>query len=399
MQLGIEVLLERSEWLNRLKGQRVALLGHPSSTNQKLQHTLELLMGHPEIELSCAFGPQHGMMGDKQYNMEESPTYEDQETGLRIHSLYGDVRRPTDAMMDEFDIVLVDLQDVGCRIYTYVATTIYMMEACAKKGKSIWILDRPNPVGRTMDGSFLSPEWMSFVGEVPTIMQHGLTLGELAQWYCDKEDLNLDLQVVPMEDYNPEQAPGFGWPEPMPWVNPSPQLPNLESCRVYNGTVLLEATHLSEGRGTTIPLQVFGAPQLNANRLIKDLNENYAEWLGGSILRKCFFVPFFNKYEGQLCEGVQIHTDVSSYNHKEFRPYRLMAGIFKSLLSRDEGFDLWNDFHYEYEQDRSPTHLLTGSTFFKDWVDDPSSSVSDFNGYMDRDIKAWDEVRRSYMIY
>ncbi len=399
MKCGIEVLLESPELLRQLEGRRVALVGHPASVDQKLNHSLHLLHHHPKVNLTCAFGPQHGMMGDKQYNMEESPTYVDQDTGVTVHSLYGDVRRPTDEMMQEFDTVLFDLQDVGCRIYTYVATLVYMLEACAQHGKSLWVLDRPNPVGRPMDGTFLEPQWLSFVGEVETIMQHGLTLGELALWYKEHKQLDMDLQVVNMQGYHPNTAPGWGWDPTLPWVNPSPQIPNLSSCRVYNGTVLLEATHLSEGRGTTVPLQVLGAPQLQVDPMIQYVQDHFADWLKGSVLRKCFFVPFFNKHEHQLCEGLQIHVDVASYDHTKFKPYRLMAGLLKAIRQTQLDFQLWNDFHYEYEKDRSPIHLLTGSTFFKEWVDDSESSKEDFDARMQADITEWEKIRQPYLLY
>jgi uncharacterized protein YbbC (DUF1343 family) len=396
MKLGIECLSDSVEVLSQVKKKRVALVGHPASVDQQLNHSLDIVKQHLGLNLTCAFGPQHGMHGDKQYNMEESPNYVHEGYKIPIYSLYGNIRRPTAAMMQDFDICLFDLQDVGCRIYTYVATLVYMMEACAAHGKAFYLLDRPNPVGRVVDGSYLLPEWKSFVGEVETPMQHGLTLGELGLWYINHAKLDLDFHVVAMEGYDPNKE---AWPKKMPWVSPSPQLPGERPCRVYNGTVLLEATHLSEGRGTTLPLEILGAPELQVEKILSFIDDHFQHWSQYVGLRPCSFVPTFNKYQGELCRGIQIHVDTARYEHNNFRPYRLIAGVLKAIRQVQPEYPLWNNFHYEYEKERSPIHLLTGSTYFKDWVEDSSALANDFDQHLDRDGETWKQERESFLLY
>lgn len=256
MQTGLDGLLRDDKRLARLREARVALLAHPASMTGVrfgFQHALDALVARLGHAVSVAFGPQHGMRGDKQYNMEESPTYNDPKHAIPVFSLYGDVRRPTDEMLDHFDVLLFDLQDVGWRGYTWVATLLYMLEACARTGKAVWVLDRPNPAGRTVEGKKLVVGEESFVGVVPIPQRHGLTLGEMARYMVAHFGLEMDLEVVAMEGYSPDAAPGFGWPQDMVWINPSPAIANLNSVRCFTGTVLLEGTNLSEGRGTTTP--------------------------------------------------------------------------------------------------------------------------------------------------
>jgi uncharacterized protein YbbC (DUF1343 family) len=267
MRLGIDRLLAEGELRRPLQGRRVALLGHPASVNHVGRHSLDALMALGGLDMTAAFGPQHGMRGDKQDNMVESADYTDPLHGIPVFSLYGTVRYPTDAMLDTFDLLLVDLQDIGTRIYTYVTTLAYMLEACAKHGKAVWVLDRPNPAGRPIEGSILEPGWESFVGAGQLMMRHGLTLGELAQWFVKHKGLELELGVVAMEGYDPDAGPGYGWPrDEIPWVNPSPNAASLNMARCFPGTVLLEGTTLSEGRGTTVPLEVIGAPDIDISR-------------------------------------------------------------------------------------------------------------------------------------
>ena len=241
------------------------MLAHPASVTADLTHSLDALAACGDIKLTAAFGPQHGLRGDKQDNMVESPDFNDPVHGIPVFSLYGEVRRPTDAMMDTFDVVLVDLQDLGCRIYTFITTLRYMLEAAAKHGKAVWVLDRPNPVGRPVEGLTLRAGWESFVGAGPLPMRHGLTLGELGSWFVETLKLDVDYRVIEMEGWQPDAAPGFGWPlGERAWINPSPNAPNLWMARAYAGTVMLEGTTLSEGRGTTRPLELFGAPDIDA---------------------------------------------------------------------------------------------------------------------------------------
>ncbi|MCA9571520.1 MAG: DUF1343 domain-containing protein, partial [Myxococcales bacterium] len=251
MQLGIDRLLADPALRRPLAGRRVAVLGHPASVTRDLTHTLDALATLDDLRLTAAFGPQHGMKGDKQDNMIETADEVDPKLGIPVFSLYGEVRRPTDAMLDTFDVLLVDLQDVGTRIYTFLTTLLYVLEAGAAKGKSVWVLDRPNPAGRPVEGTLLLPGHESFVGAAELPMRHGLTLGEAARWFVRRFGLDVDLHVVPMEGYAPNAAPTFGWSTELAWVNPSPNAASLSMARCFPGTVVLEGTTLSEGRGTT----------------------------------------------------------------------------------------------------------------------------------------------------
>src|SRR3954447_1652225 len=272
MRFGLDRLLEETALRRPLKGRRVALLAHPASVTRELTHSLDALAALDDIEITAAFGPQHGLRGDKQDNMIESPTYNDSVHGIPIFSLYGEVRKPTPAMMDTFDVLLVDLQDLGCRIYTFITTLRYALEEAARADKSIWILDRPNPIGRPVEGLRLRAGWESFVGAGSMPMRHGLTMGELAHWFVRELKLDVEYRVIEMEGWHTD-APGFGWPlGERSWVNPSPNAPNLWMARCYAGTVMLEGTTLSEGRGTTRPLELFGAPDLPIAELAREMN-------------------------------------------------------------------------------------------------------------------------------
>jgi len=400
MQLGIDVLLKSSDRLARLRGRRVALLGHAASLTREGRHSLDALARCGEVRLTAAFGPQHGMRGDKQDNMVESPDFIDPRHGIPVFSLYGEVRRPSRAMLETFDVLLVDLQDIGTRIYTYVTTLAYMMEACARQGKSVWLLDRPNPAGRPVEGSILEDGWESFVGAAPLIMRHGLTLGELAQWLADGEGLRLDLQLVPMADYRPDEGPGFGWPlHELSWVSPSPNASSLNMARCFPGTVLLEGTSLSEGRGTTSALELAGAPDIDFGRILERMTGLRSDWLDGCRLRPCWFEPTFHKHAGLLCAGLQIHTDNCWYLHHRFRPYRILALLLKAVRLEYPDYQIWRVFPYEYETERLAIDLLSGGTFLRAWVDDPEAGPEDLEARLRVDEVRWEEERARYLVY
>src|SRR4029078_4057776 len=233
---------------------------------------------------------------------------------------YGEVRRPTKAMLDAFDVLLVDLQDVGCRIYTFVTTLLYVLEAAAAQGKSVWVLDRPNPVGRPVEGLRLRAGWESFVGAAALPMRHGLTLGELTNWFVGTLKLDVEYQIVELEDWKPEEGPGFGWPVgERAWVNPSPNAANLSMARCYGGTVIFEGTTLSEGRGTTRPLELFGAPDVEPRKVMAEMERLAPEWLAGCKLRDITFQPTFHKHVGEMCSGVFIQAAGLFYDHAGFR--------------------------------------------------------------------------------
>lgn len=400
MKFGIDRLLEDKILRKPLIGKRLALLAHPASVTQDLTHTLDALASMPNIKLSAAFGPQHGLRGDKQDNMMESPNFIDPVLGIPVFSLYGDVRRPTAAMMDTFDILVIDLQDLGCRIYTFITTLRYVLEAAAAQQKSIWILDRPNPAGRPIEGLILQQGWESFVGAGPMPMRHGLTMAEMAHWFIKTLGLDVDCQVITMQGWQPQSAPGFGWPlSERSWINPSPNAPNLFMTRCYAGTVMLEGTNLSEGRGTTRPLELFGAPDIDAKALIKTMYSIAPQWLDGCRLRECWFEPTFHKYAGQLCSGVQIHTDDPAYNHETFRPWRLQALAFKALRTEFPDYPLWRNFPYEYEVDRLAIDVINGSSLLREWVDDAQALPEDLENIAHSDEKSWEEERLAFLLY
>lgn len=400
MNFGIDELLSTPSLMAELSGQRLALLAHPAAMTRGFQHSLDALAACPSLRLTAAFGPQHGLRGDKQDNMVESGDYLDPELGIPIFSLYGEVRRPTPEMMDQFDIILIDLQDLGCRIYTFITTLLYVLEEAAKTGKGVWVLDRPNPAGRPIEGLTLRPGWESFVGAGPLPMRHGLTLGELGSWFIHRFNLNLDYRVIGMTGWEPHQAPGFGWPlESRGWVNPSPNAPNLWMARAYAGTVMLEGTTLSEGRGTTRPLEVFGAPSLDPKAILCKMNALAPQWLKGCQLRPCWFEPTFHKHNGQLCAGIQIHTDGPEYDHQSFQPWRLQSLAFKAIRNLIPDYPLWRDFPYEYEFDRLAIDLINGSPLLREWVDDPEASASDLETIARQDELAWEEERRPFLLY
>lgn len=400
ISFGIDQLLNDPAKQGLLKGRRIALLAHPASVTQTLVHSLDALAALPHFKLTAAFGPQHGLRGDKQDNMIETADFIDPIHHIPVYSLYGEVRRPTTAMMDSFDVLFVDLQDLGCRIYTFITTLRYVLEAAAAHQKTVWVLDRPNPAGRPVEGLVLREGWESFVGAGPLPMRHGLTLGELARWFIKTLNLQVDCQIIPLHGWQPDQAPGYGWPlGERPWINPSPNAPNLWMARCYAGTVMLEGTTLSEGRGTTRPLELFGAPDMDGLALLKTMQRLAPEWLKGCRLRHCWFEPVFHKHAGKLCNGVQIHTEGPSYDHAAFQPWRLQALAFKALRHLQPDYPLWREFAYEYEFERLAIDLINGSSLLREWVDDPQATPGDLDQLALQDEAAWKEIRQDCLFY
>ena len=389
MQFGIDRLLAEPDLRKPLHGKRVALVAHPASVTAGLIHSLDALAALDDITLTAAFGPQHGLRGDKQDNMVESPDFTDPVHGIPVFSLYGEVRRPTGQMMDTFDVVLIDLQDLGCRIYTFVTTLLYMLEAAAQHGKSVWVLDRPNPAGRPVEGLRLREGWESFVGAGPMPMRHGLTLGEMGHWFIQHYKLDVDYHVIEMTGWEPDAAPGFGWPQDRIWINPSPNAPNVNMARGYAGTVMLEGTTLSEGRGTTRPLEIFGAPDIDARDVIAQMHEIAPHWLTGCALREIWFEPTFHKHVGNLCHGVHIHADGAFYDHAAFRPWRVQALAFKAIRSLYPDYPLWRDFPYEYELGKLAIDVINGGPALREWVDNPQATPEDLDSLTGSDETAW----------
>ena len=398
MKFGIDRLLADPALRAPLEGTRVALLAHPAAVTGDLTHSLDALAS-AGLNVTAAFGPQHGLRGDKQDNMVESDDFTDPVYRIPVFSLYGEVRRPTGQSMGTFDTILVDLQDLGCRIYTFITTLLYLLEAAAEHGKSVWVLDRPNPAGRPIEGMTLLPGWESFVGAGPLPMRHGLTLGELGLWFVEAMKLDVDYRLIEMEGYDPDAAPGFGWPPERIWINPSPNAPNLSMARAYAGTVMLEGTTLSEGRGTTRPLELFGAPDIDARAVIAEMRALAPHWLEGCVLRDCWFEPTFHKHVGKLCSGVHIHAEGPAYDHHAFRPWRVQALAFKAIRRLYPDYDLWRDFPYEYEFGKLAIDVINGGPGLREWVDDRAATPDDLDSITLPDERAWEAERQPYLLY
>ena len=333
------------------KGKRLGLLCNPASVDRRLRHARQCIQAALPGQLKALFSPQHGFFAEKQDNMIESDHRVDPVTGLPVFSLYGETRKPTRAMFSEIDILLVDLQDVGTRVYTFMYTLSYCMEAAKAFGKRVIVLDRPNPVGGLqVEGNLLVADFASFVGRYPIPMRHGLTMGEMGILFNTQFDIDCTLEVVPMQ----------GWKRSMlfhqtglPWVAPSPNLPTPASALVYPGQVIWEGTNVSEGRGTTQPFELFGAPFVDTERVARALDPDL---LAGAVLRPASFEPTANKWCGKLCEGFQIHvTDPPRY-----ASYPLSLALFQAIRICHEDRFAYKNPPYEYEYDRLPMDLILG---------------------------------------
>jgi len=389
---GIDRLLAEPDLRKPLEGRRVALLAHPASVTSDLTHSLDALVA-AGVNVTAAFGPQHGLRGDKQDNMVESDDYTDPVHGIPVFSLYGEVRRPTGQSLGTFDTILVDLQDLGCRIYTFITTLLYVLEAAAEQGKSVWVLDRPNPAGRPVEGLSLREGWESFVGAGPMPMRHGLTLGEMGRWFIDHFKIDVDYRVIGMEGWQPDASPGFGWPPERVWINPSPNAPNVNMARCYAGTVMLEGTTLSEGRGTTRPLELFGAPDIEPLAVMREMERLAPDWLAGCKLRDVTFQPTFHKHVREMCRGVHIHAEGPWYDHEAFKPWRLQALGFKAIRRLYPDYQLWRDFPYEYEFGKLAIDVINGSPLLREWVDDAEAVPGDLDSLAAEDERAWAELQ------
>jgi uncharacterized protein YbbC (DUF1343 family) len=350
--MGVRTGLER--FLSRPpKGMgtgRIGLLCNQASVDSRFRHARSLFAKAFGRRLTALFSPQHGMGGEKQDNMVESPHGRDPDLAIPLFSLYADVRRPTEEMLSHIDIFVVDLQEAGCRVYTFITTLFSCLEEAARLGKTVIVLDRPNPVGGTMEGNVLLPGMTSFVGVHPIPLRHGLTMGELASFFNRDAGIGADLRVVPMK----------GWRRSMlftdtglPWVPPSPNLPTPESAVVYPGQVLLEGTNLSEGRGTTRPFELCGAPFIDSAALVRALGRYR---LPGVVPREASFEPTFQKWRGKVCHGLQLHvTDPSVY-----RPVRTTLALLREVIRRRPEDFAWKKPPYEYESRRLPFDILSG---------------------------------------
>lgn len=398
MKFGIDRLLADPELRRPLEGKRVALVAHAASVTEDLTHSLDALIA-AGLNVTSAFGPQHGLKGDKQDNMVETADELDPTYNIPIFSLYGEVRRPSGQMMSTADVFLFDLQDLGCRIYTFVTTLLYLLEAASGTGKAVWVLDRPNPAGRPIEGTLLVPGQESFVGAGPMPMRHGLTLGEMGRWFVEHFRLDVDYRVIAMEGWQPGGA-GHGWPESRIWINPSPNAANLNMARAYAGTVMIEGATLSEGRGTTRPLEVlFGAPDVDARAVLSEMRQLAPEWLAGCALRECWFTPTFHKHAGQLCNGLMIHAEGSFYDPEAFRPWRLQALAFKAIRRLYPDYQIWRDFSYEYEFERLAIDVINGGPALREWVDEAGAAPGDLEARAAPDEARWRAETAPFLHY
>ncbi len=387
VQPGIEVLLQDRRSL--VKGSRIGAVVHPPSVLEGFVHTVDALLGETSIELVALFGPQHGVRGEKQDNMIESGFFYDSHSGLPVHSLYGRHRAPTEAMLDGLDILVVDLQDVGTRVYTFAQTMAHCMESCAQHGKQIVVLDRPNPIGgKRVEGNLLEPKYRSFVGLYPLPMRHGLTMGELALLLNQEFEIGCRLTVVPLRGWRRS----MWWDETaLPWISPSPNLPTLDSATVYPGLVLVEGTELSEGRGTTRPFELVGAPFVDSH----DLASQLAEYdLPGVFFRATSFQPAFQKHSGQLCGGVQIHVT----DRESFHPYRTGVAVLASVRKLYPEKFRWKKPPYEYENDKLPIDVICGSATIRTGIEAEEDPMA-LSAAWTADLERFEQQRRPYLLY
>jgi uncharacterized protein YbbC (DUF1343 family) len=384
---GLEVFVhDPPSWA---KGARMGLLCHPASVTAALEGARELMARHFPGQLQVLFSPQHGLLGEKQDNMISSLDFLDPLLKLPVISLYGPRMTPPPDSLEKIDAVLVDLQDVGTRVYTFAATLAKVMEAAAAAGVKVAVLDRPNPIGgEQVEGNILRPEWASFVGPYPLPMRHGLTLGELARYYNATQKIGCDLEVIPAQGWRRRDyfdATG------LPWVLPSPNLPALESALVYPGQVLLEGTNLSEGRGTTRPFELWGAPFLEPARIKTRLGKIP---LPGVVLREAFFEPTFHKWAGELCYGFQLHVT----DRLAFKPYfttLALLGVIREMYPEDFA---WRQPPYEYETERLPIDLLTGDAAIREGLD-KGTPVTEMEASWQGERGEFLEARREFLIY
>ena len=388
VSLGIEELLKSPPTF--LKDKRLALLCNQASTDRHFRHSRDLIAQAFPGRLSCLFSPQHGFYAEKQDNMVESAHMLDQATGLQVYSLYGDKRKPDQTMFEHIDVLLIDLMDVGTRVYTFFSTLAYCLEAAAKFNKQVVILDRPNPLGGAIvEGNLLTPDCRSFVGLYPLPMRHGLTLGELALYinsHIDQESINADLKVVPMR----------GWRRSMlfhdtglPWVFPSPNMPTLQSAMVYPGQVIWEGANVSEGRGTAMPFELFGAPFFNHKEIL-----DYVGEINGCTLRPVVFEPVANKWAGRNCIGFQIHIT----DHEIFRPYSSSLILLQAIIHLYPDDFQYKPPPYEYEYDRLPMDLILGDVSLRKSLEG-KVPVSNLEKKWQHGLHEFDKARKQVFLY
>lgn len=386
VKTGLEVLLE--ERPSRLKGARIALIANPASVDSRLNHSIDLFYARKDFQLMLILGPEHGARGESQDQIEMGDCA-DEATGLPVFSLYGKSLIPTPEMIRDVETLVFDLQDIGSRYYTYVHTMAYAMQSCARDGKRMVVLDRPNPInGITVQGNVLDPDYSSFVGLYPLAVRHGMTAGELALLLNKEFHIGCRLEVVAMQ----------GWRRSMwfdrtglPWVNPSPNMPTLETATVYPGGCLIEGTNLSEGRGTTRPFEFIGAPYIKPRALVEKLKK---ERLSGVRFRPLYFQPVFNKWAGDLCGGIQVHVTERAV----FDPFLTYIAIIRAASQLHPDRFEWRKPPYEYEREKLPIDILCGNSLVREQIE-TGRSLKEIKMSWQKDLSGFKKLRRKYLIY
>jgi uncharacterized protein YbbC (DUF1343 family) len=387
MKLGLEVLLESK--LDLLDGARVGLVVHPASINSRFEHAADLFHQARRINLTALFGPQHGIRGETQDNMIEWQSFLDKHTGLPAYSLYGETRKPTPEMLSHLDALIFDVQDVGTRVYTFIHTMALAMEAARECRKRFIVLDRPNPInGDRIEGNLLQSEFASFVGMFPIPMRHGMTVGELALMFNCEFGINCELEVVKMEGWRRSM-----WYEEtgLPWVMPSPNMPTVHTALVYPGSVLLEGTTVSEGRGTTRPFEIIGAPYIEPRVLIEELGKDN---LPGVVFRPVHFEPTFHKFAGQICGGVQIHVT----DRDAFKPVITGVAMTSAIRRLYSGDFAWKQPPYEYVYDKLPFDVISGSSRLREQIE-AAAPVADIEESWRECLNDFVNQRRTNLLY
>jgi uncharacterized protein YbbC (DUF1343 family) len=387
IHLGVERLLE--EQIGLLSEARVGLICNQASVDHHFRHVADLFHEKPRVDLKALFGPQHGIRGDVQDNMIETEHTTDRETGLPIHSLYSETREPTEAMLQDIDVLVFDMQDVGCRIYTFAYTMANCMTAARKYRKQVIVCDRPNPInGRQVAGNVLEPQQASFVGLFAIPTRHGMTLGELARMFNEHFEIGCDLQIVKMEGW--ERQYWFDETD-APWVMPSPNIPTLDSATVFPGTVHFEGTQLSEGRGTTRPFELIGAHYIDPEEYARTLNEMN---LPGVYFRSCIFRPTFQKHAGTSCGGVQIHV----LDRNEFEPVTTGVAMVKVAYELYGSDFRWKEPPYEYVYDRNPFDVIAGTSSIREAFEQ-GSTLGEIQKTWVAPLNEFIKVRERYLLY
>ena len=387
VRLGIEVLL--AEKIDVIRGRRIGLVCNQASVLSGLQHAADVFRERTEFSLTTLFGPQHGIRGDVQYNMIETPHAVDERTGIMVYSLYSETREPTDEMLADVDTIVIDLQDVGCRIYTFIYTMANCMRAAARTGKQVVVCDRPNPIGgNIIEGNITEPEFTSFVGQFPLPTRHGMTIGELAMMFNDHFGIGCDLKVIKMAGWAREM---WGDQTGLQWVLPSPNIPDVETCAVFPATVHLEGTELSEGRGTTLPFFLNGAPYIDPYIWADALRSFNFE---GVLFREAYFRPTFCEFTGETCGGVQIHIT----DRERFSPVKVGIAMVKTAYDLYGDRFEWRQNAYEYEFDKNPFDVVCGTDKIRKQIEE-GASLSDITGPWAEPLAAFDELRRKFFLY